>query len=793
MPTTTTTTGKAGTNSSRIKELASLIKKYKDAYYNGEALVTDAAYDALEDELRTLDPDHAILKSIGAPLRDKDKDKKKAKKSEEDDDVVDEVVTQWEKANHAIPMGSLNKAVNEAEFRQWAARCDQLATESKLKPISKNLLVTEKLDGLSLAVNYEKGKLVSAITRGDGHVGERITPNARKMQGVPAKLSEPLTVSIRGEIVLKLSDMKKGFPGNDSPPRNKAAGTSKRFDGEGCEWLTVMFYDMAGGEEFETEEQKYERLKELGLIVPPWKVTDVDGAQKIHKEYATKKRAALDYEIDGLVIRANDLRSQDLLGELADRPRAAVAYKFASMAKISKVIAIAWETGPTGRVTPIAQVEPVEIGGAVVQFVVLHNVSNIKRLGIGIGDEVLVSRRNDVIPHLEEVVVKHGDTAEAPEECATCGEQLTTRGEYLICTNLECKAVVCGRIHRWVGIQDIHEWGDKLIMQLVEAKLVREPADLYKLKPEDIAKLPGRGMVIGKKVIDNLHAKLPLSLPVFLASLGIDEFALETAKLIVSNGYDTLEKVLAVSADELSKIKGMGTIRPKSIVAGLKTRGPEIKRLLAAGVVPVLPSAGGGLAGKSFCFTGALSKPRKEYEEMVEKHGGTLLSGVTKELNYLVMADPNSGSTKAEKARKYGTECIDEATFLAIIEGAAAGGGAAEADDEGEDAPKEKKKAPAGAKGSTAKGSLSSALAGKSVCFTGAQPKKRSVLEKMVTDNGGEVLDRVTKGLTYLVMADPDSGSTKARKARDYGTECIDLDGLESLIREGGGVVPEDD
>lgn len=643
----------------RIAELAELLRKYKDAYYNGQALVSDASYDALEDELRALAPGHAVLRSIGAP--------------------VTEIVTEWEKARHAIPMGSLNKAVNEAELRQWAARCDQLGAESSLPPISNDLLVTEKLDGLSLAVNYENGLLVEAITRGDGHVGERITPNARRMKGVPARLPEPLTVSIRGEIILKLSDMKKGFPGYDAPPRNKAAGTSKRFDGSGCEHLTVMFYDLEGGDtEYATEEEKYERLVQLGLIVPPFTVTDLAGVLAIHEEYSAKKRAELDYEIDGLVVRANELRVQNLLGELGDRPRAAVAFKFASLAKISRVIAINWETGPTGRVTPIANVEPVEIGGATVQFVVLHNASNVERLGIGVGHEVLVSRRNDVIPHLEEVVVKHGPSATIPAECATCNAPLSRRGEYLVCTNLQCRAIVEGRIRRWVGMQDILELGDKLISQLVEAKLVREPADLYRLKVEDIAGLERRGTVIAKKVLDNLHAKLPLSLPVFLASLGMDDFALETAKLLVANGYDTLEKLQAATAEELAALKGMGAIKAKNVVNGLASRAEEIQRLLAAGIVPVAPTAGGGLAGKTFCFTGTLPLPRKTYEDLVEKHGGSVLSGVTKELHYLVMADPSSASTKAEKARKYGTQCIDDKAFMALVEAAAADGGVVE-------------------------------------------------------------------------------------------------------------------
>jgi DNA ligase (NAD+) len=635
----------------RIHELAALLKKYKDAYYNKQPVVSDAAYDALEDELREIDPDNELLQTVGAPVSS-----------------AHGPVTQWEKARHAIPMGSLNKVVSEDEFKQWATLCEKLGQESKLPPISKNMLVTEKLDGLSLAVNYEKGKLVSAITRGDGQVGELITPNAKRMQGVPKQLPKPLSVSIRGEIILKLSDMKKGFPGYDSSPRNKASGTAKRYDGDGCEFLTVMFYDIEGDVEHETEQEKFQRLVDFGLVVPPFKVTDLAGVLEIQKQYQTKKRSQLDYEIDGLVVRANDVRSENLLGELGGRPRAAIAYKFPSMAKISTVKAIQWDTGPTGRVTPIATVAPVELVGAVVQSVVLHNVSNVERLGIGVGDEVLVSRRNDVIPHLEEVVVKHGKQAEIPTKCATCHEKLTRRGEYLLCTNLECRALVEGRIHRWVGVQDIHEWGDKLIAQLVDAKLVKEPSDLYKLKPEDIAKLERRGMIIGKKVIDNLHAKLPLSLPIFLASLGIDEFAFESAKLIVSSGFDTLEKVQAASADDFAKLKGMGPIRAKFVADGLKSREGEIERLLEAGVVPVAPSAGGVLAGKTFCFTGALSRPRKEYEDLVDKHGGSVLSGVTKDLKYLVLADPASGSSKAEKARKYGTQCIDEAAFLAIVE-----------------------------------------------------------------------------------------------------------------------------
>ena len=626
-----------------VAELAKLLKQYKDAYYNGTPLVSDAAYDALEDELRELDPKNDLLKTVGAPVA---------------------AVAEWEKARHAIPMGSLNKAVTEAEFRKWAARCDELAKQQGLNAISGDLFTTEKLDGLSLAVTYEKGVLKEAITRGDGEVGERITPNAARMKGVPGKLKEPRSLTVRGEIILKLSDMKKAFPGAANP-RNQASGTSKRFDGEGCQHLTVLFYDLeVEGEEQPTEEKKFAKLKALGFFTPNFVATDLEGAIAEHQAYAGSKRAKLDYEIDGLVMRANDVHAQHMLGEVGRRPRGAVAFKFASQAKVTTVLDIIWDTGSSGRVSPVAIVAPVALAGATVQRASLANASRVAELGSGVGDEVLVSRRNDVIPYVEEVVTKNGPVAKPPKECAVCGAKLERTGEYISCRNQKCRAIIEGRIQNWVDAQGILEWGEALIAQLVEAKLVKEPADLYRLEPEDIAALDRRGMVIATKVLKNLKAQLPLSLPKFLASLGIENFGAQTAKAIVAGGFDSLDKVRSASVEDLAPLAGVGPAKAKAAVVGLEQRSAEIDRLLKVGVVPVTKKASGPLAGKTFCFTGALSKPRKELEALVEERGGTLLSGVTKELDYLVMEDPTSGSSKAQKAAKYGTKCIDERTFL---------------------------------------------------------------------------------------------------------------------------------
>jgi DNA ligase (NAD+) len=486
------------------------------------------------------------------------------------------------------------------------------------------------------------------------------------MKGVPHQLKTKQSITVRGEIILKLSDMKKAFPGAANP-RNQASGTSKRFDGQGCEHLTVMFYDL-DGIDHKNEVDKFDTLQELGLLVPNYKACDLDGALKLHGEYAKAKRAKLDYEIDGLVVRANDNHVQHMLGELGGRPRAAIAFKFASQAKVTTLLDIVWETGSSGRVSPVAVVKPVVLAGATVQRASLHNAGMIAELDIGIGDEILVSRRNDVIPYVEEVVTKKGKTAKPPTKCPTCSASLEKLGEYLACRNYKkCQALIEGRIENWIDAQGILEWGDKLINQLVEAKLVNEPADLYKLKPQQIANLERRGMIIAQKVLDNLRATLPLSLPKFLAALGIENFGLQTAKTICNAGFDSLDKVQAATQVQLSAIPGVGPSKGKAVFEGLKDRKDEIKRLLAVGVVPVAKAQGGPLAGLTFCFTGALSKPRKEYEQMVEDRGGTLLAGVTKDLKYLVMADPSSGSSKAQKAAKYGTECIDEAGFFALI------------------------------------------------------------------------------------------------------------------------------
>lgn len=629
----------------RVDELAQRIERYRASYYAGKPEISDAAYDALEDELRALAPAHPVLAKVGSAS----------------------LVTEWEKARHEIPMGSLNKVTNEEELRGWLARCDELLAKEGRPSVGGDLFVAEKLDGISIEVVYRDGKLADAITRGDGFVGERITSNVARMKGVPGRISERRSMSVRGEIILRLSDMKKNFPAEYTSPRNTAAGTAKRFDGQGSEHLTVLFYDVADHLDMPTEQEKFEWLRGLGFATPRTAHGSVEDVLALYARYEKELRSGLDYEIDGLVVYANSLAAQTVLGELNRRPRGAVAFKFSSPAKVSKVVEVRWDTGPSGRVTPVAIVEPVELAGATVQRASLHNAGLVRALGIGQGDEVLVSRRNDVIPYVEEVVESAGNPAKVPETCGTCGARLSIEGEYLICRNQECTAIVEGRILSWIDAIGALEWGDKLIAQLVAAKKVKEPRDLYLLEWADIAGLERRGEKSAKKCIEQLRSRLPLSLPVFLAGLGIENFAIQTARLLVSAGYTTIDKLLAATAEELAGIPGLGAIKAGAIVRGLAARRDEIQRLREAGIEPVPPEAAGPLAGLTFCFTGSATRPRGELTREVESRGGRVLGSVTKEVQYLVIADTSSTSTKAEKARKLGTKLINEDQLFELI------------------------------------------------------------------------------------------------------------------------------
>lgn len=621
---------------SRISDLAGKILEARTAYYNTDMpIVSDKVFDAWIDELKTLDPTNKAVTMIGAPVQP----------------------SEWKKAKHQIPMGSLNKVNTPNELLDWSKDKD-----------CKSWFVAEKLDGLSIELIYENGKLVQAITRGTGGIeGEDITINVARMGGVNSDLNEDFNGSLRGEIIMLKSIHKKHFA-DKANPRNAASGVSKRLDSVDVDKLNILFYQVLGDVDFKTEEEQFKWLAKHKFDTPNFWVFNSALTVNVHwREYQDKYRDKLDYDIDGLVIRINDMAKQMSLGDKDLRPLGAIAFKFDNETRESTIRDIIWQVGNSGRLTPVAVVDPVQLVGATVTRASLYNIAYIEELGLDIGAKVLVARANDVIPRIEELVKGTGKTAKPPQWCPECGGFTKEDGENLLCYNTKhCRAQIIGRIKNWIKELNLLEWGDTLVEKLVDAKKVKTVADLYKLKVGDIANLDRLGDKTAKKCLDILWDNKEIPLEVFLGGLSIPMIGQSTIKAIMNAGCDTLEKFGQLGAAEFEMVPGVGPTKAKFLADGLKQNQKLILEILENGAL-IKDKVFGTLTGKSICFTGAMKNKRPVLEKMAAEAGGDVKSSVGKGLSYLVIADPNSTSSKAQAARKLGTKLISEEEFLDLI------------------------------------------------------------------------------------------------------------------------------
>lgn len=623
----------------RISELESRIQAAREAYYNDTPTISDSEFDALVDDLKGLKADSPAVTAVGAPLPGN---------------------TAWPKVAHTIPMGSLEKVQTPAEMLSWV---------DKAGP-GKNLLITEKLDGISISVEYRKGRLFQAVTRGDGLQGEVITPNVAKMRGIRVQLPSSESVTLRGEIVLHKSDHQKYFS-DKANPRNAASGTAKRLDGKGSEHLTVYFYQV-WGKDFDTETAQYDWLHERGFKTPHW-FTTASGLYTpltLWGEYQRFIRDSLDYEIDGLVVRFDDLDFQLSLGELHGRPKGAVAFKFLAEEKVTTLRDVLWQVGCTGRLTPVAVFDEVSLVGANVTQASLYSAGYLRTMGLAVGDKVVVVRSNDVIPKVIKKIEEERPqkiNLTLPTECPECHYSLENDGEHVVCPNTaECSAQVEGRLKKWVSELGILEWGDALIEKVVQAGLATSVEGLYRLSEADLAGLDRMGASSAKKAREQLWGVLPIPLEQFLGALGIPLCATSTLELVVQAGYDTVAKIEAATIEQLTAISGVGPKRARALAGWFKRNPTLVEGVLETGVT-LKERIVGTLTGKSFCFTGKMQNKRPTLERMVKEAGGQVKGSVGKGLTYLVISDPNSTSAKATMARKNGTSCISEEAFLAMV------------------------------------------------------------------------------------------------------------------------------
>jgi len=639
----------------RIRELEALIRHHQDLYYNARPEISDADFDLLWDELKSIDPGNELFSTINSELNDG-----------------------FAKEHHVVPMGSQEKAANPDEFLAWAAKMS-----------FSEFLVQYKLDGASLEMQYEDGALARAVTRGDGKIGDDITANARRMRGVVDRLKgasgpkgkSPFTGGVRGEVIMTRAVLAEKFP-DKANCRNAANGLMKRKDGEGCENLVVICYDavpgtrgnpFAGDFPFADEESKIEWLTASGFITVP--MHTCEGAQAVidYRARVMDARPSLEYDIDGLVIKGREIDPSDLS---RSRPEKQIAFKFSLEEAVTVLREVEWsESGAT--YTPIAKIDPVKLAGTTVQRANLANPNMIASMGLKIGSRVVVTKRGEIIPKIEALVENPLGATDIPQpqKCGTCGAALVDGGTRLYCPNPVCPKLIHHRLEKWITVLDVREFGENLIRRLYESGRVRSIPDLYTLTVDELAALDRMGSLSAAKVIRSLQSKNLVSLASFVAGFDIEGIGAQLVDKLVAAGFDTLDKLRAADEAEIAGVYQFGAILAKTLKDGLESTRVEMDRLLASGAVEIAPPvAGGPLEGKSFCFTGELeSMKRPQAEALVKSLGGQAKSSVVKGLSFLVTNTPESGSSKNAKARELGVAIIDEKKFLDIVSGKASG------------------------------------------------------------------------------------------------------------------------
>ena len=660
----------------RIKELRELIEKYSYYYYTlNESLISDVEFDKLLKELEDLEkvnPQYSMFDSptqqVGSSLKN----------------------TKFSKVTHKEKMLSLSNSYNIGEIEDFIKRVDKLL-ENRKKP---SYVLEVKLDGLSISVTYKDGKLVQGVTRGDGVIGEDVTENILQIQSIPKFLKEKIDIEVRGEIVLPISKFqkineKRLANGEEifANPRNAASGTLRQLDPEIVKerGLDCYFYFVVGGEKYgiKTHREAFDFIEKIGL-----KTTGIDevltSVEEIDKriEYWKEAREKLDYETDGMVLKVNEIEYWEVLGNTTKSPRWAIAYKFPAKQVSTKLLGITWQVGRTGKVTPVAELEEVEVSGSRVKRASLHNFDEIVRKDIKIGDKVFIEKAAEIIPQVVKSIkeLRTGEEQEvlAPTTCPICGTPLE-KEEGLVdlkCPNPSCPAKVQGRFEYFVSRDgmNIIGLGQKIVERFLELGYLNDVTDIYRLS-EHREEMEGLEKM-GKKSVENLLNSIEESkqreYSKVLYSLGIPEVGKFMANLLADES-GSIDRLMEMTKDELLMINGVGEKVADSIINFFASEEnlEIIEKLKGFG----LNFSGekqskvekNVFEGKTFLVTGKLTKfTREGIKEEIEKFGGKNLSAVSKNLDYLIVGE--KAGSKLKKAQEIGTiKIITEDEFFNIV------------------------------------------------------------------------------------------------------------------------------
>jgi DNA ligase (NAD+) len=652
--------------SKKIEDLREQIRHHEYLYYVVDAPeITDAEFDRLMHQLQALEREHPGLLTSDSPTQR----------------VGGKPREGFTKVAHSSPMLSLDNAFGENELRAFDQRVKGLLGDEPYSYVAEL-----KLDGLSMAVHYRDGKMVQALTRGDGIQGEEVTENARTIRSIPLRLKGSHgDWETRGEVVLNRRAFEKlntdreaaGEP-RFANPRNAAAGSLRILDPKitASRQLDYFVYFLfsQGKTALPTQSEALKKLDELGFKVNPKRKRchNIDELLEFCRE-CEEQRERLPFEIDGVVAKIDSVAQQNRLGWTAKFPRWAIAYKFAAQQAETVVLDIGVNVGRTGALTPGAMFRPVNVGGVMVSMSTLHNEDEIARLGLQIGDTVLVERAGDVIPKVVRVVSQgaHRRPFYMPKTCPVCGgDVVRAEGEAITrCINTNCPARIKESILHFAarGVMDIDGMGEALVNQLVESGLVKNVADIYRLTLEDLLKLERMGKKSAEKILANIDASRSKPLPRILNGLGIPFVGERTAQLL-ANAFGDLDKIAQASEDELQRAEEVGPKVSQSIYRFFQERHNRdlIERFREERFqfhYAAAPKTGGPLSGMTFVLTGTFpTLTREEATARIEAAGGKVASSVSRKTNFVVAGE--DAGTKLAKATALNIQVIDEGALL---------------------------------------------------------------------------------------------------------------------------------
>ncbi|HJM17923.1 MAG TPA: NAD-dependent DNA ligase LigA [Candidatus Thalassarchaeaceae archaeon] len=673
----------------RIEWLAKQLAVHSDLYYNkADPTISDAEFDALSDELKSLSPRHPQLSRVGSDPPPGSK-----------------------KVTHLFPMLSLGKANEEEEISHFV---------KETTAQGRRFLCQPKLDGSALSVEYRRGRLVRAATRGNGTRGEDVTANARRISNLPESIHWKGDCHIRGEVVMPLSIFSSKYSSIAPNPRNLAAGSLRQKSADAGKGSPQDLIFIAYGVEFpegddrhpESPEhpnfvlgsEKVEWLEENGIEVAGKTIVQGNEDNEISKMLIDvtsswyQSRESSEWEIDGAVIKLDRLDKRDLLGMTAHHPRWAVAWKFPPEEAISVLMEVYWQTGRTGNVTPVSRIAPVIVSGVTVENTTLHNRGEVDRLGIRVGDRVRVVRRGDVIPKITEVLGpaeesdlenrSHADgnpfletlptrsSIAIPTNCPRCSMELEEDGAFIRCRNMTCPSRIERGILYWCRTLDMDGIGEKLTEQLCSHGLVNGIADLYRLhdRKEDLLRLDRMAEKSARNILDELENNRKMTLNTFVSALGLPRIGPEIASLVCSElkSFEELMKLTEqreTAIERLVEIDRVGETVANLLIDGISTRRDSILDIYSQIEIIEVESESrvGPLDGVTFCITGTLSRSRKEIALSIKSQGAKVVPSVSSRLDYLVAGE--SAGSKLQKANRLGVRVVSEVELDTILGG----------------------------------------------------------------------------------------------------------------------------